>query len=281
MQKFHLELLFRIIGIGSASGLLYNSGSLFLISDNSHILYEYKIKEKKLEKTIVTAPGYDGPHENVPKKDKPDFEAITLHGNDLYLFGSGSGEKRNTAVRVNLTTKEVTPPADISGLYMVMQEFGGISPENFNIEAAVNDGDTWYLFQRGNGPSGQNALYTLQGEIADLSFRIMHNEIKLPKLNGITTSFTDAVKVNNSFYFLAVAENSNSTYYDGEVAGTLLGRINIETLEVEFTETISLKNKFEGITLYRETENTLEFLLCEDTDSDTAESDIYKLTLEK
>ena len=65
------------------------------------------------------------------------------------------------------------------------------------------------------------------------------------------------------------------------MAGTLIGRIDIETMEVEFTQTISNKNKFEGITLYKDNGKTLEFLLCEDTDSDTTESGIYKLTIDK
>ena len=83
MQKFQLELLFRIIGIGSASGLLYNGSSLFIISDNSFLLYEYKFAEKKLEKTSIAPQGYTGPLENVPKKDKADYEAITAMGGTI------------------------------------------------------------------------------------------------------------------------------------------------------------------------------------------------------
>jgi len=281
MQKFQLELFFQIIGIGSASGLFFNGSSLYLISDNSHMLYEYHIENKKLNKTTLVTPDHTGPAESIAKADKPDYEAITAAGGDLYLFGSGSTEKRNTIQPVSMESKELKPAIDATDLYIIMQEFGQINTDNFNIEAAVNDNETWYLFNRGNGPSAQNGIYTLAGNIETTEFQIMYNEIELPKINGAQSSFTDAVKVDDKIYFLAAAESGNSTYHDGEVAGTLLGRIDIEKMEVEDTQVISVKNKFEGITLYKEEAGTLQFLLCEDTDSDKAESDIYRLTIKK
>ncbi|MCO6146755.1 hypothetical protein [Flavobacterium sp. NRK1] len=281
MQKFQLELLFHIIGIGSASGLLLNGTNLYIISDNSHVFYEYSLIDKKTTPIAIAPENYKGPVENILKEDKPDFEALTAMGDELYLFGSGSTEKRNAILHVDLQSKKVHPPIDATFLYLAMQDFGEINPENFNIEAAVNNGTTWYLFNRGNGPKGQNGVFTLDGDINETSFQFVYNEVELPTINGAASSFTDAVLVNGKLYFLAAAEKSGSTYKDGEVAGTLIGRMDTESMEIEFTEVISLKNKFEGITLYKKNDTTLEFLLCEDTDSDASESDIYKLTLEK
>jgi len=281
MQKFTLELLFRIIGIGSASGLIHHNNSLYIISDNSHMLYEYHTDSKTLDKTPLVSKDYTGPLENLPKADKADYEAIALSNDTLYLFGSGSTEKRNTIGLINAKTKEVYPHIDATDLYMVMQDFGGLTPDNFNIEAAVNDGNTWYLFNRGNGPKQQNGIFTLEGDMATTSFQIIYNKIKLPKIKGARAGFTDAVKIGDKLYFIAAAEKTQSTYHDGEVAGTLLGRIDIETMKVEFTRTISTANKFEGITLYKENGKTLEFLLCEDTDSDATESGIYRLVIQK
>lgn len=281
MQKFQLELFFKIIGIGSASGLFFNGNSLFLISDNSHVLYEYRMEEKKLNKISLVPYEHKGAIENVAKAEKPDLEAIAEKDGDLYLFGSGSTEKRNSIVPVNMATKEVKPVIDATDLYIVLQGFGEIDAENFNIEAAVNDGETWYVFNRGNGPATKNGIYTLTGSFSNSEFQIMYNDIKLPRINKAQTSFTDAVKVGTKLYFLAAAEAGNSTYHDGEVAGTIIGRIDIENMEVEMTETISTKHKFEGITLYKQDDNNLQFLLCEDTDSDKAESEIYKLTIQK
>lgn len=281
MQKFQLELFLHIIGIGSASGLLYRNDSLYIISDNSNVLYEYNIENRKLDKTELVENSNIIIIENIPKPDKPDFEAVTEKDGDLYLFGSGSTEKRNSIAVVSMATKEVKTAIDATDLYIVMQQFGEIDAENFNIEAAVNDGDVWYLFNRGNGPIGRNGIYTLTGDIETLEFQIMFNEIELPEIEGAQTSFTDAVKVRNRLYFLAAAEKSNSTYEDGEVAGTIIGILDIETMEIEMTETISVKNKFEGLTVYKEDDTSIEFLLCEDTDAESDGADIYKLTIKK
>ncbi len=280
MQKFQLELLFHLIGIGSASGLFFNGNSLFVISDDSHILYEYHTNSKQLDKTALVSEDYTGPLENVHKQDKADYEALAVKGNDLYLFGSGSTENRNSIGHIDIKTKKIFPHLDATDLYLAMQSFGEISPENFNIEAAVNDGNTWYLLQRGNGKSGQNGIFTLDGDISEMFFQIIYNPIELPKIGGVQAGFTDAVKVGGKLYFLAAAEKSASTYLDGKVTGTLIGTIDIETMKVGDTQIIG-KNKFEGITLYKDNSNTLEFLLCEDNDSPEAVSDIYKLMIDK
>lgn len=281
MQKFTLELLFRIIGIGSASGLIYNNGSLYLVSDNSHMVYNYNIDAKTLDKTSLVNKDYTGPLENIPKADKPDYEAIAIKNDSLYLFGSGSADNRNLIGHININTKELYPHIDAADLYLAMQSFGETDPQDFNIEAAVNDGDTWYLFNRGNGPKRKNGIFTLTGTLNNTAFQIIYNPIKLPKINGIQTGFTDATLANGKLYFIAAAEKTSSTYDDGEAAGTLIGRLNIDKMKVEKTAVISETHKFEGITLYKDLDKTLEFLLCEDTDDNATETDIYKLSFKK
>ena len=83
------------------------------------------------------------------------------------------------------------------------------------------------------------------------------------------------------FIFLATAEDSKSTYDDGAVLGSIIGSIDTRTMKIKLKQTITNEHKFEGLTLYKNNEETLEFLLCEDKDSDVQESDIYKLTLRK
>jgi hypothetical protein len=53
------------------------------------------------------------------------------------------------------------------------------------------------------------------------------------------------------------------------------------TFEIIDVHLLSENQKFEGITLYKESENELEFLLCEDDDTEALEAEIYKLTLKK
>jgi hypothetical protein len=276
MEKFTLELLFQIIGIGSASGLLYKDNTLLIIGDNSGFLYEYSIDSKDLKRH----PLLENPMENTPKKDKPDFEAITHFGDNLYIFGSGSTAKRNKMIQINTLGKEIITN-DLTDLYGVMQSFGEIKPEDFNIEGAIYTGEEWYLFNRGNGKSAKNVLFTIQGKNLINEFNVLSNSYKLPKIKGVRSSFTDAVALDDKIYFLATAEDTNSTYNDGEILGSFIGCIDTKTMKIDFTKKISDSHKFEGLTVYQNTADKIEFLLCDDNDTEVLEANIYKLTLDK
>jgi hypothetical protein len=274
MEKFTLELLFQIIGIGSASGLIYKDNSLFIIGDNSGFLYEYNIDSKNLQRQQII----ENATENIVKSEKPDFEAITHFGDNLYVFGSGSTPKRNKMVQINTVEKEISTN-DLTDLYGVMQSFGEIKPDDFNIEGAIYNGESWFLFNRGNGKSKKNIVFTIHGKNLTNEFNILSNDYKLPKIKGVRSSFTDAILVDTKIYFLATAEDTNSTYKDGEILGSCIGRIDLETMKIDFIEKISDSHKFEGITLYSKNNETIEFLLCEDNDTEELKSNIYKLKL--
>ncbi|MCX2454016.1 hypothetical protein OQX61_22295 [Pedobacter sp. PLR] len=277
MYKFTLELLFQIIGIGSASGLLLKNDQLNIISDNGTYLYAYEMKSAHLTPYPLTI----APSENIVKKLKPDFEAMTTHGKVLYIFGSGSTENRNQLVKVDATTKKVISTANISVLYQKMQRLAHINSENFNIEGVVFTGKDWYFFNRGNGGAGKNGLFKVEGTSLVKPSKLRFKEIRLPEIKGVPFGFTDAVEVDGKLYFLAAAEDSNSTYQDGAVFGTLTGAIDIEKMTLDFTQQISDKHKFEGLTLQHKTTGELSFLLCEDNDSDQLQADIYQLKLKR
>ena len=280
MQKFQLELLFQIIGIGSASGLLFKNNLLYIISDSSKALYEYDMTDKKLESHILID-NPELPKENIPKKLKPDFESLAFYGEDICVFGSGSTEKRNQMVQFNTFNKQTIKTLDLTDLYLSMQYFANIKPEDFNIEGTVFDGENWYFFQRGNGENGQNGVFTVSSENLENEFSIVYNSYKLPKIKGVRTSFTDAILIDQTLYFLATAENSKSTYEDGEVLGSIIGSIDTKTMKLKLKQVITNEHKFEGLTLFKSNQDSLEFLLCEDKDTDSQQSDIYKLTIIK
>ena len=272
MERFTIELLFQIIGIGSASGLIYKDNSLFVISDNSSYLYEYHIQEKELSRINL----FKNNQESIPKKDKYDFESIILKDNQLHLLGSGSTFKREKRITYNLETKE-TAENDLSKLYQNLRQTASIADEELNIEGAIFYNEKWYLFQRGNGANSRNGIFKTKS--LQTEFQTEFIPIQLPKIKHIETSFTDAILVEDKIYFLATAENTISTYDDGEIFGSIIGRMNSTTFEIEFTQKISDTQKFEGLTLYKKTETEIQFLLCEDTDSDVLETNIYKVSI--
>ncbi|NNT72196.1 hypothetical protein HKT18_08230 [Flavobacterium sp. IMCC34852] len=274
MEKFQLSVLFKIIGIGSASGLVYHDDKLYLISDNSTFLYEYNIPTEKLNKIALTENAQD----NIAKKDKPDFEAIAIKGTDLILLGSGSTENRNMIFNYAIPTGKIQKN-NIGTIYQKIKQKFNISDDELNIEGLIMDHDHIYFFQRGNGAKGKNGIVYSKDVAKDQKFEYV--PIDLPKIKNVPTTFTDAILVEDKIYFLASAEDTESTYLDGEVLGSIIGTIDLKTMTLTNSIQISDKNKFEGLTLYKQSEKEIEFLLCEDTDSEVLESDIYKLTLKR
>lgn len=273
MERFTLELLFQIIGIGSASGLVYKDNSLFIISDNSSFLYQYHIQENQLSKIKLLANG----QENIPKKDKFDFESIALKGKKLHILGSGSTSKRVKRITYNIETAAIAEK-DLSKLYKKLKQITSIPDDELNIEGAFFHNYNWYLFQRGNGGNSRNGIAILDDNLNN-NGNIEFIPIQLPKIKHIETSFTDAILVDDKIYFLATAEDTTSTYDDGEILGSIIGRMDFKTFEIDFTQKISDTHKFEGLTFYKKTEDKIEFLICQDNDTEVLETDIFKLII--
>lgn len=130
-----------------------------------------------------------------------------------------------------------------------------------------------YLFQRGNGCNSKNGVLIIDNQ------NIQFQSLQLPKIKHVEATFTDAITVDHKIYFLAAAEDTVSTYEDGEVLGSIIGCLDSKTLNVDFTYQISNQHKFEGLTLFHKSDGKIEFLLCEDNDQEDLESKIYKLVV--
>jgi hypothetical protein len=271
MENFKLTNLFTIKGITAPSGLWYTQNVLFVISDSSHFLYQYDIAKKLLLKFPLVKDA----KENIEKAEKPDLESITQYRNQLIMLASGSTEKRNSMFTLDLGS-DVLQSQDLKILYQKLKSVGSFSDDQLNIEGAIYANQTMLLFQRGNSKNSQNGIFIIPNHQED---GIRFVPISLPTLDDIETTFTDAILVGDTIYFLACAENTTSTYEDGEVLGTILGIMHAPTFEIIEVYLLSEHQKFEGITLYNETETEIEFLLCEDNDTQTLEATIYKLSL--
>ena len=269
MQNITLDTFCQISGIGAASGLFFKYETLFIISDNSTFFYQYDLLEEKLTKIKL----FENSQDSIIKKNKPDYESITFKDNKLYLFGSGSTSKREKRISYNIETKEIKEKS-LEKLYQKLKSKASVSDDELNLEGAFYNNKKWFFFQRGNGSESKNGIF-----IADIQKNIQFVPVSLPKIDGIEATFTDAILIEDIIYFLAAAEDTTSTYNDGEIAGSLFGTIDCQTLEVNFTDIISRKNKFEGITLYSNSIDKIEFLLCEDNDTAALETTIYKLVI--
>lgn len=278
MHSTQLEVFAEIEGIGSASGLFIHGDLLYIIGDNSGYLNEYNIKSKVLQKIQILFDRKLNQLKNIPKPLKPDFEILCRHGDKLYILGSGSTSKRNLMIEFDLKTHQVVRK-DLTETYGKLKSMAKIDDQNFNLEGAIFTGKTWLLFNRGNGLDSKNGIFKIEGADLANSSQVLFNSFKLPNIDHVESSFTDATLVKNEVFFTATAEDTKSTYADGEIMGSFIGSINLQNLKLTFSNKISGRHKFEGITLLHQNEQTTSFLLCEDRDTDELKTTIYKLVL--
>jgi hypothetical protein len=270
MTNFELLPFAEINGLGATSGIIFLNENLFLIGDNSGFLYKYNITNKNLYKFPILENAID----NIEKKDKPDFESITLKNNKLHIFGSGSTKKRDLKVIFDLENNNFEDK-NLSDLYGKLKQNSDFKNSDLNIEGAFYNNNNLYLFNRGNGDTSLNGIFIYNKEFNNVIFK----KFSLPIINKVESSFTDAILLENKIYFLACAENTSNTYDDGEIYGSILGIIDFETFEITNTIQITNNQKFEGLTVYSQSENEINFLLCEDNDTEELVSKIYQLKI--
>ena len=275
MNPYVIEFFVKIIGIGAASGLFFQNNEIKIVSDNSNYFYSYNLSDSTLSKTLL----YDnaGNNELVNKKEKLDLESMFLFEDNFYLLGSGSGNRPNRENLFIVNQNNEVHKQDLSNEYQLTRDILGLSEKDLNIEGSFVHKGNYYLLNRGNGPNKRNGII-----IADRSLQIAPEffPIDLSHVSPDLT-FTDGTLLDNNLYFLAAIEHTSSTYNDGKIGGSYLGYIDLETLKVEMLIPLSDTSKYEGITLYKNDNKSLEFLLCEDPDNNSQESIIHRLILEK
>ena len=274
MSNCVLKTFCELQGIGAASGLVMDQGYLYIVSDQSSYLYQYHIQTQQLNRIGLV----ENSQHISPKKDKFDLESVVKKDNSLYLFGSGSTQKRHQLFHYELKSQHIQT-VDLSSLYHSFKQVGGLSDDELNIEGVIYDAPRWLFFQRGNGASAQNGIFIAHSEHLEHQASIEFIPFQLPLINQVLASFTDAILVNQQIYFLAAVENSQSTYDDGEVLGSFIGCIDLAQLKLNYIEQITDSHKFEGLAFYQQTQDELILLLCEDNDSDELSTTIYQLNM--
>lgn len=204
-----------------------------LIRDSKGVFSTYTLWEGELPEDVMAR-----------KKIKPDLESLFLHHHTLYAVPSGSKKNRTSGARIFLDeTGKIThhEAADFEGLFERLSS----QVKDLNIEGALAWEKDLLFFQRGNGKNAKNAVI----RISDWpSTRYTISEIHLPLHQGVPLTITDAAEMGGKIFFLAVAENTESTYLDGEVMGAFIGRL--EGTDVAELTPLMMKGKPEGIAFH-------------------------------
>lgn len=220
--------------LSAASGMVWVNDEMFIIADDELSLFSYPLDFEGPGTSYRLFPGELPVGHRERKAAKPDLESLFLFENFLYCMPSGSTPQRMRAAKFNLDTGIATQ-FDCSPLYQkLLTTFSEL-----NIEGSILKGEELYLFQRGNGSKNENAVI----KIDFVTFGLLSiHPVKLEP----GYSFTDAAIMGDQIYFTAVAENSVSTYEDGEVTGSMLGMLD-EDLKVSKQYPLNFKHKPEGL----------------------------------
>lgn len=246
--------------LAAASGLVRIDQTFYVIADDELGLGMFVRNAEVPGKFIKIRSGTLPDTSAERKKLKPDFEALVEIPGDpaevrLLAIPSGSRANRTKGAFIRLRNgiHQATLEIDFSPLFT---ELTRQIPE-LNIEGAVLEERSLFLFQRGNGSAGKNAFIEIQAD------RFLHHleektvisaslirgitQVELGDLEGTPLSFTDAALApDGNFYFLGAAETGKSTYEDGICKGSIVGMLE-RSGKVLWSHEITPLVKAEGI----------------------------------
>lgn len=278
----------------SASGIEILDNRMFVISDNTPWLYELD-REYVIKDTISIAPKNNLQGEVFDKDTKFDFEGIACFresGKDhLLIFGSGSKSiERNKLVWLTFNDSISSETFDLTGFYQHILKSSQLEKEDFNLEGVGIVNDKLYLFNRGNNTIWKFAL----AEFIDF-LNYPHTfpdftsyEIHLPMHKGVQAGFSGASesKEDSKIIFTASLEDTENWVDDGEVLGSFIGLIELDSLKDNYQPTCyplttdgeMLKLKVESVAIKSMQGNSYQLLLVTDSDgegSELLEADLY------
>jgi hypothetical protein len=282
--------------LAAASGLVRAGPFIYVVADDELELGVFRIDGAGPGCLVRVLEGELPPENPERKKQKPDFETLTLlppfpefPNGGLLALGSGSKRNRRRSAVFSLNGYgALQGTAQIADLSPVFERLDGFFPA-LNIEGAVVIGPELRLFQRGNKRNSENAIICLplppfldalnQRRAAAIEpLGIMR--VDLGRFDGIPFSFTDAaVLPDGDMVFTAVAEDTDDTYEDGPCAAAAIGILDGGGT-VRRLLRLDVPCKIEGVDANLQG-NSIRLLLVTDADDPGTPAALYSATLER
>ena len=268
MIRFDEVVQFHSPFISAASGLIVVNERFYFVADDELNLAWIP---RSFDSTVRQLPLFLGSLSTDPgerKKQKPDLESLVFipELNSILCIPSGSTPSRNRGALVTL--QHEVRELSFEPLYSLLRR----DVPDLNIEGAVATGSELFLFQRGNGSAGLNAV--IRFELRELlsgrapQFRV--NPIDLGSVEGVRLGFTDACISRGNLWFLAAAEDASSTFSDGAFSGAILGCLDQE-LKLKTQVGLDLPFKPEGLVVDQN-----EIFVVTDADDPAVPSRLYR-----
>ncbi|MFD2717676.1 DUF6929 family protein [Hymenobacter monticola] len=274
-----------IAGVPSASGVEIMGPSAYVIGDDAPLLYQLDAHTLAVTGRVplfeTTAFGTG----RLPKAGKPDLECMAaLTWPDgragLLLLGSGSLPTRARGWFVPTASAGPTAPepVDLAPLYDLLRPHlpaGAV----LNLEAAATSATELLLFQRTVGRADAALLFRLPlaGTLAFLQGQaaaptVQTTPFALPAIDGSPAGFSGATFVDGLLFVTASVENTTDAVLDGDVLGSFVGLVNLETQQTAFARLAwhdgrPYRGKVEGLAVRRAVgQRHWELLLVTDDD---------------
>lgn len=264
----------------SGSGIEFFNDRIYIIGDDAK---DILVTNKKWKKPYVLQL-FEHAEKRVPKKEKADLEATTIIEVDkqphLLIAGSGSKEKRNQTILLNLETEEVFY-FDSVAFYNRLTTAGMAT---INIEGAATVGDRLVFVNRGHKKSPDNHLVVTTIDMIKkpdtASFQLYKVELPETKdvvgISGITYA-----PYNEMLLFTTSTEDTDNAYDDGSIGKSYLGIITNAYRKIgrekkmKITTLLDLAEadkkfkgcKIESVAVQSERDNSMKLHLVADNDN--------------
>lgn len=235
------------VSFSSGSGLALLNQILYCVCDSENSLYYQEVSkilssQNEVKFSKVALGGQQGP---LPKKQKSDWESLSVHENSLWLWPSFSKSHR---VRLCQYQNGNFRNYQLSNLYLQMKKF----VEEPNIEGNFFASEKIWLFQRGNSSHQENGYFVFpQSEfqllLANEKVSLSYEPVHLGSWQNELITWSEACLFSETEVLVSgVVEKTLSPYEDGDVLGSRIGLYDIKAGQVQWLFEVE-KLKIEGL----------------------------------
>lgn len=263
--------------VPSASGISKTQSHFLAIGDDSPFLFEINDDFTIKSKTVIFSTG-ELKNNKIPKKVKPDFEAIEfINETEFIIFGSGSKSPARDIFIYGSMDDSDYAAYSLTPFYKKLSTIETLASSELNIEGVAIHNDSLYLLNRINSViiiiGFRDFLGFVQGASEFPGLKAI--PVELPEINGIASGFSGATigLETPHLLFTCSVENTGDAYNDGAILGSFIGMVPLAKIEdqssYQFTRIASGREplKVESITVSKTYPgNRADLLLSTDSD---------------
>ena len=231
----------QVMSISSGSGMVPNGNGYLVVGDDTPYLFTVNRHFELRDQTLLKP--YPMEYRRIDKAIKPDYEAMARfqHRNGDWVLVLGSGSKKGIREIGFLISADQSERRErsLARLYKQLVAAAGLrGKQTLNIEGLAVAGDRAYFLNRGN--SAGNLIFRadlaevfayMRGERESLS-KVERYSARLPVVKGFEATFSgaDYWPQLEALVFTASIEATGDAYADGEVLGSYVGIVGLDTL---------------------------------------------------